>query len=232
LILGNLRLVISIAKGFRRYHTPFSDLIQEGNLALMKAVEKFDFQRGVRFTSYATWWIWKAIGRMVRERNRVIHVPNQLVVTSRRLDRQGQILKQRLGRPPTMEELSDHCGVSPEQIDFLRELPVNEFSLSDWGSDSPDYLHTQAMLSLPAVHSPFKETFLAEQKMIISEVLRKLPALEADILRKRYGLEGYEEHTLSEISEMYQLSRERIRQLETRGLRRLAQDRVFWEMAN
>ncbi len=232
LILGNLRLVISIAKGFRRYHTPFSDLIQEGNLALMKAVEKFDFQRGVRFTSYATWWIWKAIGRMVRERNRVIHVPNQAVVNSRRLDRQVEILKQRLGRLPTIEELSEHCRVSIEKIDFLLDLPLNGLSLEDWGSDNPDYLNTQGILFLPAVLSPFKETFLAEQKIIISEALRQLPELEADILRKRYGLEGYEEQTISEISERYQLPRERIRQLETRGLRRLAQYRVFWEMGN
>lgn len=230
LILGNLRLVVSIAKGFHSVHLPLPDLIQEGNLALMKAVEKFDCHRGVKFSTYATWWIWKAIGRFVRERSPLIRLPGQQILENRHLKQSVEELRQRLDRKPSSQELSEYTGVSLEKMALLWGLPRTELALDDVDTENPEDVNPQGLFPLHMPQSPFTLVARAERKKLIAHLLLQLPHIEADILRKRYGLEGQEEQSLVEISQYFHLSKERIRQLEMRALRRLAESHQLLDL--
>lgn len=220
LIKANTRLVVSIAKRYMGQGVPFLDLIQEGNLGLMKAVEKFDYRRGCKFSTYATWWIRQSITRALAEQGRVIRLPSHVGDRIRKVYRTAQQLEQDSGQRPTPLEIADQMGLDPSKIRWLikvsrrplsLEKPVGEEEDSELGEfiedeDSPTPTDS-------VTHS------LLERKM--DEVLATLSPREARILRLRFGLQDGRSYTLKEVGEKFGLTRERIRQIEREALGRL-----------
>jgi len=220
LIKANTRLVVSIAKRYMGQGVPFLDLIQEGNLGLMKAVEKFDYRRGCKFSTYATWWIRQSITRALAEQGRIIRLPSHVGDRIRKVYRTAQQLEQDSGQRPTPLEIADQMGLDPSKIRWLikvsrrplsLEKPVGEEEDSELGEfiedeDSPTPTDS-------VTHS------LLERKM--DEVLATLSPREARILRLRFGLQDGRSYTLKEVGEKFGLTRERIRQIEREALGRL-----------
>jgi RNA polymerase primary sigma factor len=220
LIRANSRLVISVAKRFVGRGVPFLDLIQEGNIGLIRAVRKFEYQRGHKFSTYATWWIRQAISRAVADQGRTIRVPVHMGDQLNKLRRVTLELQQELGRDPLPEELAGRMETTPDKILNLIEIswrPVSLDSPIDDESDSElgDFIEDN---SSPAPDEMTTANLLREQ---VDEVLSRLPHREADILRMRYGLEDGETHTLEEVGKKIGVTRERVRQLEAQALNRL-----------
>jgi RNA polymerase primary sigma factor len=220
LIRANSRLVISVAKRFVGRGVPFLDLIQEGNIGLIRAVRKFEYQRGHKFSTYATWWIRQAISRAVADQGRTIRVPVHMGDQLNKLRRITLELQQELGRDPLPEELAARMDTTPDKILNLIEIswrPVSLDSPIDDVSDSElgDFIEDT---SSPAPDEMTTANLLREQ---VEEVLSRLPHREADILRMRYGLEDGETHTLEEVGKKIGVTRERVRQLEAQALNRL-----------
>jgi len=220
LIRANSRLVISVAKRFVGRGVPFLDLIQEGNIGLIRAVRKFEYQRGHKFSTYATWWIRQAISRAVADQGRTIRVPVHMGDQLNKLRRITLELQQELGRDPLPEELAKKMETTVDKILNLIEIswrPVSLDSPIDDDSDSElgDFIEDT---SSPAPDEMTTANLLREQ---VDEVLSRLPHREADILRMRYGLEDGETHTLEEVGKKIGVTRERVRQLEAQALNRL-----------
>ena len=220
LIRANSRLVISVAKRFVGRGVPFLDLIQEGNIGLIRAVRKFEYQRGHKFSTYATWWIRQAISRAVADQGRTIRVPVHMGDQLNKLRRVTLELQQELGREPLPDELAERMETTPDKILNLVEIsyrPVSLDSPIDEESDSElgDFIEDT---SSPAPDEMTTANLLREQ---VEEVLSRLPLREADILRMRYGLDDGETHTLEEVGKKIGVTRERVRQLEAQALNRL-----------
>jgi len=220
-VRANLRLVVALARRFHRGNVPLQDLIQEGNLGLMKAVDRFDPARGCRFSTYGSWWIRHAISRSIADKARSVRLPVHMIDACNKVSRARREFEAREGREPTDQELSAASGVSVERIArmgwSLIEAPLSlalpasrdgEASLVDTVAD-PDYVAPSDMLDRERLHEQLQAVFA------------QLSPLEADILRKRVGLDGEEEMTLKEIGAGYSLSRERIRQLQEGALAKL-----------
>ena len=225
-VKANLRLVVCLAQRYNHGALPFADLVQEGNLGLMKAVDRFDHRRGYRFSTYATWWIRHAIQRALADKGRAIRLPVHLLDSRHRVTRWKRILEGRLGREPTAEELSAASGIVPEKLAALESVSMHQpISLDSPLGDEDDDRKLIDLVRDPTAAGRTVADDLGDRAMVQEMLaqLRKLKPVEADILRQRFGLDTGEEQTLAEIGQKYRLSRERIRQLQEQALGKLQQ---------
>ncbi len=220
LIRANTRLVVSIAKRYMNRGVPFLDLIQEGNLGLMKAVEKFNYKLGFRFSTYATWWIRQTITRAIADQSRTIRVPIHMNDRIRRLYRVARELEQALGRQPTPAEIAAEMGLDVEQVEWLLKVSWRPLSLEQPVGEDEDN-EIGAFIEDESAPSPSQAVYEELLRRKIDEVLSTLTPREQRILRLRFGLVNGKCYTLEEVGRKFGLTRERIRQIETRALRRL-----------
>jgi RNA polymerase sigma factor (sigma-70 family) len=217
---ANLRLVVSISKRFRNHGMPFLDLIQEGNLGLMKAAEKYDYRRGFRFSTCATWWIRQAIQRAIADKARTIRMPAHRVERMLRLRRVSHELTQRLGRRPTTEELARAAHLPGDEARHLLRISRELVSL-DLPMGEREDMALGHMIKNESSQDPVEAASQDLLKKRIQDVLSFLPRREQDILTLRFGLESGRPKTLDEVGELFHLTRERIRQIEVKAIRRL-----------
>ena len=225
LIKANTRLVVSIAKRYIGRGVPFLDLIQEGNLGLMKAVEKYEYQRGFRFSTYATWWIRQTITRAIADQGRTIRVPVHMVDRIRQLYRTTHEMEQKLGRLPTTDELAESLGVLPDKVDWMMRVSWLPLSLESPINEDEEDSELGMFVEDQITPSPIQSAYSKLLKEKVEEVLDTLPPRESRILRLRFGLEDGKNYTLEEVGEKFGLTRERIRQIEGKALRRLRHPR-------
>jgi len=225
LIKANTRLVVSIAKRYIGRGVPFLDLIQEGNLGLMKAVEKYEYQRGFRFSTYATWWIRQTITRSIADQGRTIRVPVHMVDRIRQLYRTTHEMEQKLGRAPTNDELAAAIGIKPNKVDWMLRVSWLPLSLESPINDDEEDSELGMFVEDQVTPSPIQSTYSSLLREKVQEVLETLPPREARILRLRFGLENGRAYTLEEVGQKFGLTRERIRQIESKALRRLRHPR-------
>jgi RNA polymerase primary sigma factor len=229
LIKANTRLVVSIAKRFIGRGIPFLDLIQEGNLGLMKSVEKFDYHRGFRFSTYATWWIKQSISRAIADQGRTIRVPVHMVDRIRQLYKTQRKLEQSIGRQPTIEEIAAALELPVRKVQWILKVSWQPLSLESPVGEGEEAELGQFIEDDTSL-TPMQSAYLSMLKDKMAKVLNDLSPRESQVLRWRFGLYDGHEYTLEEVGQKFGLTRERIRQIEGKALRQLRHPRRAREL--